>query len=171
MSRFGISRRGLGVAGAAALVATLSACGNGSPSATPAAGSISAPAAATPTVAEPATALKSMSTPIGAVLLGPTHRTVYELVGDTAAKPTCTGGCLAIWPPVDKNGSQVTVNGHPAFTYVGDAAPGQTKGQGVTDAWGHWLALDASGHPISSSGARTSSPSSTTSPNGGGSTW
>lgn len=40
------------------------------------------------------------------------------------------------------NGKQVVVNGDPAFTYVGDKAPGQTNGQKPKDRWGLWLALD-----------------------------
>ena len=96
-----------------------------------------------------------MSTSIGTVLVDASGRTVYELVGDSAANQTCTGGCLAIWPPVKTNGSQVVVNGHPAFTFVGDTSAGQTKGQNVTDQWGRWLALDASGNPISAAASST----------------
>lgn len=162
MSTFGISKVGLGAAGAAALMVLLSACGGGSSSgATQSSSSVTGSAGA----------LKTMSTSIGTVLVGPSSRTVYELVGDSAANPNCTGRCLAIWPPVMKNGRQVVVNGHPAFTYVGDTSAGLTKGQNLTDQWGRWLALDASGNPISASGATTPSPSApaskTTAPNGG----
>ena len=171
MSAFGISKVGLGAAGAAALMVLLSACGSGSSSATAGAGSTSAAAPSKPPVTEPASALKTMSTSIGTVLVDPSSRTVYELVGDSAANPTCTGGCLAIWPPVTKNGSQVIVNGHPAFTYVDDTSAGQAKGQNLTDQWGRWLALDASGNPISAAGATTPTPSGSASskaPNPGG---
>ena len=166
MSAFGISKVGLGAAGAAALMVLLSACGSGSSSATAAAGPTSVAAPSKPPVTEPASALKTMSTSIGTVLVGPSSRTVYELVGESAANPTCTGGCLAIWPPVTKNGSQVIVNGHPAYTYVGDTSAGQTKGQNVTDQWGRWLALDASGNPISASGATSPAPSASSSNQG-----
>ena len=135
------------------------------------AGPTSAAAPSKPPVTESASALKTMSTSIGTVLVDPSSRTVYELVGDSAANPTCTGGCLAIWPAVTKNGSQVIVNGHPAFTYVNDTSAGQTKGQNLTDQWGRWVALDASGNPISASGATTPAPSassSTKAPNPGG---
>jgi hypothetical protein len=62
------------------------------------------------------------------------------------------------------------VNGHPAFTFVADSASGQTKGQGVTDQWGKWLALDASGNPISAPAAsKAPAPAATTkAPSGGG---
>jgi predicted lipoprotein with Yx(FWY)xxD motif len=114
-----------------------------------------------------------MSTSIGTVLVDPSGKTVYELVGATAANNMCTGGCLSIWPEVTANGSQVVVNGHPAFTFSGDSSAGQTKGQNLTDQWGKWLALDASGNPISAPAAATStapaSPKATTkAPSGGG---
>jgi predicted lipoprotein with Yx(FWY)xxD motif len=109
-----------------------------------------------------------MSTPIGTVLVAPSGHTVYELVGDTAANQTCTGGCLVIWPAVMSNGSQVVVNGHPAFTYASDTAAGQTKGQNVTDQWGRWLALDANGNPITAPVGASSSPTKTKAPGGGG---
>jgi predicted lipoprotein with Yx(FWY)xxD motif len=166
MSAFGTSKVGLGAAGAASLVLLLSACGSGSATSTAGTTPSKAP------VTESASAMKTMSTSIGTVLADPSSRTVYELVGDSAANPTCTGGCLAIWPPVMKNGSQVIVNGHPAFTYVNDTSAGQANGQNVTDQWGRWLALDASGNPISGSGATTPSPSASASktkaPNSGG---
>jgi predicted lipoprotein with Yx(FWY)xxD motif len=172
MTALDISKVGLGAAGAAALMVLLSACGSGSSSAPSAAGPTSGATQSKAPVTESASALKTMSTSIGTVLVGPSSRTVYELVGDSAANPTCTGGCLAIWPPVTKNGRRVIVNGHPAFTYVRDTAAGQANGQNVTDKWGRWLALDASGNPISGSGATTPSPSASASktkaPNPGG---
>ncbi|MFC6705374.1 hypothetical protein [Flexivirga alba] len=168
MSTFGISKVGLGAAGVGALVALLSACGGGSSSAGSAPGATQSKAVATAS----AGALKTRSISIGTVLVDPSGRTVYELVGDTAGKPTCTGQCLAIWPAVTKNGSQVIVNGHPAFTYARDTAAGQAKGQNVTDQWGRWLALDASGNPIGASASATPSSSASSSkakaPNPGG---
>jgi predicted lipoprotein with Yx(FWY)xxD motif len=166
----GNGKRGLGAAaGAAALVALLSACG--SSSSTSAGGSTSGATQSKAPVTVSAKGLKTMSTSIGTVLVNASNRTVYELVGDSASSDTCTGGCLAIWPPVMKNGSPVIVNGHPAFTYVRDTAAGQTKGQNVTDQWGRWLALDAQGNPITASGSTPSSPSASpsksTAPNGG----
>jgi predicted lipoprotein with Yx(FWY)xxD motif len=172
MSAFGISKLGLGAAGAAALVVLLSACGSGSSSATSATGPTSGATPSKAPVSVSASAMKTMSTSIGTVLADPSSRTVYELVGDSAANPTCTGACLAIWPPVTKNGSQVIVNGHPAFTFIRDTAAGQVTGQNLTDQWGRWLALDAKGNPISASGATTPSPSASASktkaPNPGG---
>jgi predicted lipoprotein with Yx(FWY)xxD motif len=164
MSAFAMGKLGLGAAGATALVVLVAGCGSSSSGANPAAGG----ASSTPTVSGTASTLKSMSTSIGTVLVDASGHTVYELVGDSAAKQSCTGGCLAIWPPVVANGSQVIVNGHPAFTFASDTSPGQTKGQNLTDQWGKWLALDASGNPISAPAAATSTAPTTSAPSGGG---
>jgi predicted lipoprotein with Yx(FWY)xxD motif len=87
---------------------------------------------------------------------------VYVLSGDSKAHPKCTlsGGCFAFWPPVKvasksslskgpgvpgrlgiwrRNGfNQVTLNGHPLYTYVGDTAKNQANGQGVMSFGGTW---------------------------------
>jgi predicted lipoprotein with Yx(FWY)xxD motif len=163
MSAFRIGKLGFGAAGATALVALVAGCGSSSSSAVkPAAGGSSS-------------SLTTKSTSIGTVLVDTSGKTVYELVGASAANNMCSGGCLSIWPEVTANGSQVVVNGHPAFTFTGDSAAGQTKGQGVTDQWGRWLALDASGNPINAPAAASSkAPASpapaakSSAPSGGG---
>ncbi len=156
MSAFAKGKFVLGAACATALVVTLAGCGSSSAAANPAAGS------------GPATTLKTMSTSIGTVLVSASGLTVYELVGDTAAAQTCTGDCLAAWPLVLANGSQMIVNGHPAFTFTGDRSAGETNGQNVTDQWGRWLALDANGNPISASAATSPPAATTTAPAAGG---
>lgn len=166
MSGFGVRKLGLGAAGVTALAVAVAGCssGSGSNSVKPAAGASSKAAAA-----GSATSLKSRSTSIGTVLVDANGRTVYELVGDPASNPNCTGACLAIWPAVKVNGTQVVVNGHPAFTFVQDSAPGDTKGQNLKDQWGLWLALDASGNPIQPAASGSTAPASPSkAPNGGG---
>jgi predicted lipoprotein with Yx(FWY)xxD motif len=152
MAAFGIGRVGLGAMGAAAAVVLVAGCASSSHSSS---------AAGT---------LTTKSTAIGMVLVDASGHTVYELVGDSASHQTCTGECLATWPAVMSNGTQTVVNGHPAFTFSGDKSAGQTNGQNVTDQWGQWLALDASGNPIPAAGG-TTSPAPTTkasAPGGGG---
>jgi predicted lipoprotein with Yx(FWY)xxD motif len=158
MSAFSIGKSGLGAAGATALVLLVAGCAATSSSGTPAAGTGSSAPQSQPAGSGSASALKTMSTSIGTVLVDASGHTVYELVGDSAAKQTCTGGCAAIWPPLQANGSQVIVNGHPAFTFASDRSAGQTKGQNVKDQWGLWLALDANGNPIGAPAAKTTAP-------------
>ena len=165
MSAFGIGKFALGAAAATAVLALVAGCASsgGSPSTT---SSSRAP------LAGAAGGLTTRSTSIGTVLVDPSGRTVYELVGDSATHQTCTGGCLAVWPAVRTNGSQAVVNGHPVFTFAGDKAAGQTNGQNVTDQWGRWLALDASGNPVGTATPTAPSSHASTSkskaPGGGG---
>ena len=168
MSAFAKGKLGLGAACATALVMTLAGCGSSSSSANPAAGTGSSTPQSQTAVSGSTSALQITSTSIGTVLVNASGRTVYELVGDTAANQTCTGGCLTAWPPVMTNGSQMIVNGHPAFTFAGDSSAGQTNGHNVTDQWGRWLALDASGNPISAPAPSSSTAATTTAPAAGG---
>jgi predicted lipoprotein with Yx(FWY)xxD motif len=174
MTGFGINKLGLGAVGAAALVTLVTGCGSSSSSAVaPAAAGSSGAAAGTSTSSAPSAsgssgAAQTRSTSIGTVLVDPSGHTVYELVGATASNTMCSGGCLSIWPKVTANGTQVVVNGHPEFTFTADTAAGQTKGQGVTDQWGRWLALDADGNPINPPAAPASkAPAATKAPSGG----
>jgi predicted lipoprotein with Yx(FWY)xxD motif len=116
-----------------------------------------------------ASSLKTQSTSIGTVLVSSKGLTIYELVGDTASSQTCDSSCQAFWPAVTSGGSQLIVNGHPAFTFVNDKAAGQTHGQGAKDTWGKWWALDASGNPITGTAGATSTPPSTSSSSSSGS--
>ena len=103
--------------------------------------------------------------------------TLYSFAPDTPAKSACNGTCAQNWPPVTgpatasgvtgtfgtikrSDGSvQATFDGHPLYTFVGDTAPGQAKGNGLNAAGGLW-------HEITTSG--TAAPASTSSPAGGG---
>ena len=79
------------------------------------------------------------------------------------AKPVAGGGVEATLATVQRpDGTwQVAVDGHPLYTYRGDDAAGQTKGQGVMDTGGTWYALSTSGTPLTSGAtAMTSSSSS-----------
>lgn len=84
-------------------------------------------------------------------------RTLYYFKPDTASKTACTGGCAQAWPPLlftgtgnptastklsgelevykNANGNQVIYNDHPLYTYSGDSAAGQTKGEGLFGKW------------------------------------
>jgi predicted lipoprotein with Yx(FWY)xxD motif len=88
------------------------------------------------------------------VLTNAQGMTLYYRTSDTPAS-VCSGSCASAWPPVlstimpgassalpgtfslmnDANGSQVAYNGHPLYTYSGDAAAGQVNGQGFGNVW------------------------------------
>ena len=55
---------------------------------------------------------------------------------------------------------QATHNGHPLYTYKGDTAPGQAKGNGLNISGGAW-------HEVTASGAAAPAPSQSTSSGGG----
>jgi predicted lipoprotein with Yx(FWY)xxD motif len=81
--------------------------------------------------------------------------TLYEHTTDHVPRSNCTGQCARVWPPLlskglvintaringnltvhrTANGMQVEYNGHPLYTYSGDKAPGQTRGQGIGKVW------------------------------------
>jgi predicted lipoprotein with Yx(FWY)xxD motif len=89
--------------------------------------------------------------------------TLYSFAPDTPAASKCYGSCAAYWPPVTgspaagsglpgkvgtirrTDGSlQLTYNGHPLYTYIGDSAPGQAHGNNVNLNGGLWLEVPAS---------------------------
>ena len=45
----------------------------------------------------------------------------------------------------------VTYNGWPLYTYVGDNAPGQANGEGISGFGGKWYVVSTSGNPVTSS--------------------
>ena len=83
--------------------------------------------------------------------------TLYSFAPDTPTTSKCYGSCAAYWPPVTgttaagsglpgrvgtikrTDGSeQLTYNGHPLYTYVGDSAPGQARGNNLNLNGGLW---------------------------------
>jgi predicted lipoprotein with Yx(FWY)xxD motif len=90
--------------------------------------------------------------------------TLYWFALDTATTSRCSGSCTAYWPPVggkpaagpgvsgrigtiERSGGvlQVTYDGHPLYTYVGDSAPGQAHGNDIDLNGGEWHEMTASG--------------------------
>jgi predicted lipoprotein with Yx(FWY)xxD motif len=83
--------------------------------------------------------------------------TLYWFAPDTPATSKCYGSCAAYWPPVTGTAAgspglpgwigtitrtggsqQLTYNGHPLYTYIGDTAPGQAKGNNLNLNGGLW---------------------------------
>jgi predicted lipoprotein with Yx(FWY)xxD motif len=180
-----------GAAGLAALALTVSACASsgssssGTAANTPAAGgnsSSSAPAAAGGNTVTVKT--------IGSqqVLVDSKGMTLYWFAIDTSTKSNCTGSCLTYWPPVkgpvtagsgvtgtlgtitgSDGTKQATYMGHPLYTYVGDSAPGQNKGNGLNLSGGLWYEMTVSGStPAAGAGAASTATPKSTSGGGGG---
>jgi predicted lipoprotein with Yx(FWY)xxD motif len=90
--------------------------------------------------------------------------TVYTFAADTTpGKSSCYGSCAAYWPPVTGTPSaagitgtfgtitrtdgtkQVTWNGHPLYTYIGDHGPGSASGNNLNINGGLWKEIMVSG--------------------------
>jgi predicted lipoprotein with Yx(FWY)xxD motif len=119
----------------------------------------------------------------GRVLTTSTGKVIYLLTADRPGSRACTGSCLRYWPPVMVHGTptaasgvtarlgelplaggqQLTVDGHPAYTFVGDSGPGTTSGEGVHSFGGIWWVLSPAGTAVTSA----ASTSTTTSGSGG----
>lgn len=143
----------------------------------------------------------------GDVLSTASGHTLYLLSVEAHSKVVCKGACLKIWPPLlvpardhhvtvahdvkghigfvarTKTHKQVTLNGYPLYTFVGDKKPAGTAGEGITHFGGTWyLVRPGATKPaatwIKPAPAATAPPSSSTTtssssgsgyPSGGGS--
>jgi predicted lipoprotein with Yx(FWY)xxD motif len=83
--------------------------------------------------------------------------TLYSFAPDTPTTSKCYDSCAAYWPPITGTAAagsglpgrigtitrtggarQLTYNGHPLYTYIGDTAPGQAKGNNLNLNGGLW---------------------------------
>jgi predicted lipoprotein with Yx(FWY)xxD motif len=113
--------------------------------------------ASTSTVAGSGGDLKSTTIGGTAVLANAKGFTLYWFVPDTSTSSKCYGTCAVYWPPVTGTASagsglpgktavivrtggsdQLTYDGHPLYTYVGDTAPGQANGNNINLNGGFW---------------------------------
>jgi predicted lipoprotein with Yx(FWY)xxD motif len=110
---------------------------------------------------------------------------VYLLTGDSKTHPECTAanGCLAIWLPVTVNSSnskpsaakgikgklsvwnrtgltgpihQVTLGGHPLYTFLPDTKKADATGEGIVHFGGTWHVIKAT---VSHAAAKKTTPS------------
>lgn len=112
----------------------------------------------------------SGSTRTEAIAVNARQHAVYYLTGDSRRHPECTAGngCYASWPPVTvaagaraskearikgklgvwRHGgiSQVTLNGHPLYTFVDDVQRRRATGEGLTSFGGTWYVIQATAH-------------------------
>jgi predicted lipoprotein with Yx(FWY)xxD motif len=105
------------------------------------------------------------TTTIGGVTVLASARgfTVYWFAPDTPAASKCYDSCAAYWPPVTGTATaspglpgrigtitrtdgtrQLTYDGHPLYTYIGDTAPGQANGNNLNLNGGLWHELPVS---------------------------
>ncbi|MDA8071671.1 MAG: hypothetical protein M0Z82_08720 [Actinomycetota bacterium] len=134
------------------------------------------------------------SSTYGTYLTNSSGYAVYTLSSDPPNKSTCSGACVALWPPLVVSGTpavasgvssadvgtitrssghiQVTYNHHPLYTFTHDTAPGQTHGEGIVAFGGTWTLMSPSGKPIAPT-AKAAAPakSSSTSSSSGGYTY
>ena len=90
--------------------------------------------------------------------------TLYWFAPDTPTASKCTGSCAAYWPPVTGKPTggpgvtgrlgtikradgavQVTYDGHPLYTYVGDSGTGQARGNNLNLNGGLWYDVRVAG--------------------------
>jgi len=110
------------------------------------------------------------SSKLGRILVDSKGQTLYLFQADAGSVSTCNGACASAWPPLTTTGkpiagpgvsasklgttkrsdgsTEVTYNGHPLYTFVGDSSPGQTTGQGNTGFGAEWDVLSAAGNKL-----------------------
>jgi predicted lipoprotein with Yx(FWY)xxD motif len=122
---------------------------------------------------------------------------VYTLSGDTVAHPKCTAAnqCFSFWPPVKVSSAkslskapgikgklgvmhrggflQLTLSGHPLYTFSADTHKDAAKGEGIKGFGGTWHVVSAgasSSGAVSGSGGMTTTGATTTTGTGTGTT-
>jgi predicted lipoprotein with Yx(FWY)xxD motif len=162
-----MNKRWLASAGLAAAALMIAACGS------------SASSAPAGTTGSGGSALKTTTIGGVAVLTNARGFTLYWFVPDTSTTSNCNGSCATFWPPVKgpatagtgvtgtlgtitraDGSTQATYDGHPLYTYKGDTAPGQDKGNGLNISGGLW-------HDVTATGAAAPAPGTSTSSGGG----
>jgi predicted lipoprotein with Yx(FWY)xxD motif len=137
------------ISGLGLVLLIIAVAGAGAPAATPSGGTV---------------ALKTGKVGGVTVLTNAKGLTVYTFAADSPGKSNCYGDCASYWPPVTGSPShppgvpgtfgttartdgstQVTWNGHPLYTYIGDSGPGQAHGNNLNLNGGLWKEIVVSG--------------------------
>lgn len=104
---------------------------------------------------------------LGTVIVNSEGFTLYDFHKDKGGKSSCYGACAGAWPPLLTEGNpqaqgaaqrsllgttkrndetlQVTYNGWPLYTFVGDKAPGEANGNDFSQFGAQWYALMPNG--------------------------
>jgi predicted lipoprotein with Yx(FWY)xxD motif len=108
-----------------------------------------------PETPDPTITVAVADSALGEILVDGDGNTLYLFTPDDSGPSVCNGDCAAAWPPVvgeanagpgidttllgnairDDGSSQATYNSWPLYYFAGDAAPGDTNGQGLNDVW------------------------------------
>ena len=150
--------RTLALSLATALLAA--SCGGGAATASPTPSPTATPS---PTPAPTIVAKVATDAKLGKILADNTSsKTLYTWAKDTDENSQCYDACATAWPPLittvttiagtgikgslgtskRKDGAlQVTINKHPLYFFVRDAAVGDTKGQGSTAFGALWTVV------------------------------
>ena len=150
------------------------ACGGGT--------SASTTTTTTATPVAGATVMVATNPTLGKILVDAQGMTLYVFGADAPGTSNCTTACLQNWPaltvtsgnPVAGSGvtgklgvitrsdgvRQVTLNGMPLYTFVGDTKPGDANGQGVNAFGGVWTGATSGGSSPSGS-STTPTPTKT----------
>jgi predicted lipoprotein with Yx(FWY)xxD motif len=119
--------------------------------------------ASSPVPAATGTALRATTIGGTDVLINAKGFTLYSFARDTPTSSKCYGSCAVYWPPatgttaagqglpgkvttITRTGGshQLAYNGHPLYTYIGDTAPGQARGNNLNFNGGLWHEVPAS---------------------------
>ena len=117
-------------------------------------------------------------TGLGNVLVDSQGRTLYLFKADQGTTSECSGACATNWPPLKASGkltagkgadasmigttarsdgeTQVTYNGHPVYTFMGDKKAGDTNGEGLVAFGAAWYTLSPAGDQITGSASSSS---------------
>ncbi|HET9897838.1 MAG TPA: hypothetical protein VFQ44_23150 [Streptosporangiaceae bacterium] len=167
-----MGKRWLVPAGLAAAALIAAGCGSTSTSGSGSGGSGGSAGSGNTGTTASSNSIKTTSISGATVLTNAKGLTLYWFVPDTSTTSNCNGHCAKFWPPVKgpvqagsgvsgtlgtitrSDGSkQATWNGHPLYTYAGDTAPGQNKGNGITIDGGLWHEVTLSGSPSNGGGS------------------
>lgn len=149
----------LAPAGLAAAALVVAACGSSTSSGGSAGNAPSSPAVANSS----GTMLKTAKVNGATLLTNAKGFVLYWFAPDTSTQSKCSGSCLVYWPVVrgpatagpgvtgklgeitrSDGTKQATWNGHPLYTYVGDTAPDEAKGNKVNASGGLWYDIAVS---------------------------
>lgn len=165
-----------------ALSLTLAACGSSSYGGSGSSGSTATPSTSSSAASATQAVTTASSSKLGAtVLVDAQGMTIYHLSGESAGKFLCSSAeCEKAWKPVSAgettsavaglgtvtrpNGTkQLSYEGEPLYTFVGDKSPGEAAGQDVKEDGGTWSAVTTAASAAATSSGSGTAPAASSS--------